>query len=461
MIPEALRDEEEDLRAAAQKKRLTAYVRETGQNNMTGIFHGEFDQDGKQIGSTVFLNESKDDPSKHAHNYNMIPSPADRNEDIDHKEMLSEPGISSEATDPSKKISGRNVSFFDDEKEHEENIFDNSDKERTNASNVISDSDNEKSEIEPSKLIDMPVSKNTPKGPEPFEKKRLEQSRTMSQPVYAKNVASIPVRISDDDKSPIWSTHETIDPQQCSTNEKIVGKILRSTVKNSGEYESPVIKKTEATIIEKPHQMEMFEDRMLSKESKREYHIIGQVFDTYWILEFRDKLYMVDQHAAHEKVNFEHMMKRFKEKQVASQMISPPVILTLSAQEKEIFVSFHDYFEKLGFQIDEFGGSEYAMRAVPTDIYGCDNARDMFMEILDELTHDAGHREPDVIYYKIASMACKASVKGNMHMTREEMEALIDELLTLDNPYNCPHGRPTIISMSKYEIEKRFKRVVD
>nr|MCR5772353.1 hypothetical protein [Butyrivibrio sp.] len=297
---------------------------------------------------------------------------------------------------------------------------------------------------------------------EPFEATRYEKLHKQdNKPVYINDVAQVPVRVADNDSSPIWSSHKEQDPEQVKANESLVHKILGNPVKKPEDYESPIIKKAETTIVEKPVQMELFDTKMLTKENRRQYNIIGQIFDTYWILEFKDKIYMVDQHAAHEKVNFERMMARFKNKTMTSQMMEPPVIMTLSSQEEEMFLSFREYFENLGFQIDEFGGKEYAMRAVPQDLFGCTNAREMFMEILDELTHESGHREPQVIYYKIASMACKASVKGNTRMSVEEMEELIDELLTLDNPYNCPHGRPTIISMSKYEIDKRFKRVIE
>ena len=173
-------------------------------------------------------------------------------------------------------------------------------------------------------------------------------------------------------------------------------------------------------------------------------------------------MFIVDQHAAHEKVNYERMIKKYEEKNTASQLIQPPVIVTLTSKEIDVFDKYHQAFEKLGFNIEPFGGKDYAIREVPVDIYGCDNEKEMFTEVLDELAEDTNlDRTPDVINYKIASMACKASVKGNMKMSRAEMEELLDELLTLDNPYNCPHGRPTIISMSKYEIEKKFKRIVD
>ena len=206
----------------------------------------------------------------------------------------------------------------------------------------------------------------------------------------------------------------------------------------------------------------LFDEKVLTKENVKEYEILGQIFGTYWIIAFKDKMFLVDQHAAHEKVNYERMLKRYKNGEMLSQMVNPPVIVALTSAEEELFLNYRQYFEKLGFNIENFGGREYAMRAIPIDLFGCESEKDMFIQILDELSHESGlDRTPDVINYKIASMACKASVKGNTRMSRAEMEALLDELLTLDNPYNCPHGRPTIISMSKYEIDKKFKRVVE
>lgn len=416
MIPEALRDEQEDLRAAAletkaKAKRLEAMRQEAGP--MTGSFHGEFSQNGKQIGANIFMNESREDPtSTPKKSKNLVTFIDDSDED------LAVAPASSGDKDASANLEEKSTS--------------------------ASDKDARQNHVEP------------------FEASRYEKLHKEDiKPVYISDVAKVPVRVTDNDKNPIWSTHNTENPEQIKSNENLVHKILGDPVKKPEDYESPIIKKSETTIIEKPVQMELFDTKMLTKENRRQYHIVGQIFDTYWILEFKDKIYMVDQHAAHEKVNFERMMARFKNKTMTSQLMEPPVIMTFSSQEEEMFLAFREYFENLGFQIDEFGGKEYAMRAVPQDLFGCTNAREMFMQILDELTHDSGHREPDVIYYKIASMACKASVKGNTRMSVEEMEELIDELLTLDNPYNCPHGRPTIISMSKYEIEKRFKRIID
>ncbi len=284
--------------------------------------------------------------------------------------------------------------------------------------------------------------------PEPFEKLRFEEHKiASSEPVYAKGVTAQPIKIEDINKSAVWT--------------RIFGDSDGSKAEKS-EHPSPIIKQQEAIVVEKPMQLNLFDEKILSKENVKEYEILGQIFGTYWIIGFKDKMYMVDQHAAHEKVNYERMIKRFKSGEMLSQMVNPPVIVTLSAQEEEMFLSYRQYFEKLGFNIENFGGHEYAMRAIPVDLFGASSVKDMFLEILDELTHETSlSRTPDIINYKIASMACKASVKGNTSMTREELEALLDELLTLDNPYNCPHGRPTIISMSKYEIDKKFKRVVE
>ena len=211
-----------------------------------------------------------------------------------------------------------------------------------------------------------------------------------------------------------------------------------------------------------PMQLNLFDEKILSRDNVKDYEILGQLFGTYWIIAYKDKMLLVDQHAAHEKINYERMIKRYESGEQTSQMVNPPVIVALTSAEEELFLEYRQYFEKIGFNIENFGGREYAMRAIPVDLFGCENVKEMFISILDELSRETNlGRNPDVINYKIASMACKASVKGNTKMTFEEMEALLDELLTLDNPYNCPHGRPTIISMSKYEIDKKFKRVVE
>lgn len=287
-----------------------------------------------------------------------------------------------------------------------------------------------------------------PAAPQPFETLRFEQHKISEDtPVFAKGVKAEPIKIEDSNKSAVWT--------------RIFGD-SDGSIAEKKEHPSPIIKSDNAIVVEKVTQLDLFDEKVLTKENVKEYEILGQIFGTYWIIAFKDKIFLVDQHAAHEKVNYERMLKRYKSGEMLSQMVNPPVIVALTSAEEELFLNYKQYFEKLGFNIENFGGREYAMRAIPIDLFGCESEKDMFIQILDELSHETGlDRTPDVINYKIASMACKASVKGNTKMSRAEMEALLDELLTLDNPYNCPHGRPTIISMSKYEIDKKFKRVVE
>ena len=217
-------------------------------------------------------------------------------------------------------------------------------------------------------------------------------------------------------------------------------------VREAGDYQT------------EPQQLELFEHKLLDPATKSEIRIIGQLFDTYWLVQFEDKFYMIDQHAAHEKVLYERTLKSLETKEMTSQMVSPPLILTLTMQEAQRLEEYLHYFTELGFEIEPFGGKEYAVSAVPANLFGIAE-KDLFLELLGSLD-DMGSKDSHLILEKIASMSCKAAVKGNQRMSAAEAKALIEELLALDNPYNCPHGRPTIISMTKQEIEKKFKRIV-
>jgi DNA mismatch repair protein MutL len=197
----------------------------------------------------------------------------------------------------------------------------------------------------------------------------------------------------------------------------------------------------------------------ISEEAIKSHRIIGQVFATYWIVEFGDKMFFIDQHAAHEKVLYEKIMKSLKEKQYNSQYVEPPLILTLTMREEEALKKHLKYLNEIGFEIEEFGGKEYAVRAIPSDLFGLAQS-EILIELIDGLVDEVYNETPELLLEKIASMSCKAAVKGNHRLSFEEAKALIEELLTLENPYHCPHGRPTIISMSKYEMEKKFKRIV-
>ncbi len=242
------------------------------------------------------------------------------------------------------------------------------------------------------------------------------------------------------------------------TNKIIGGKITDNLSRNEGIHAN-IIKAEEHILVEKPAQLNLFEEKFLTREAKEEYRILGQIFDTYWLIAFHDKLFIIDQHAAHEKVKYERLVKELEAKAVASQMINPPVIVTLTGREENLLKEYLKYFEEFGFEIEDFGGGSYAIRSMPVDLYGC-NEKELFTDILDELADNPLKGTPEVILQKLASMACKSAVKGNNRLDFKEAAALIDELLTLENPYHCPHGRPTIISMSKYEIEKKFKRII-
>lgn len=209
-----------------------------------------------------------------------------------------------------------------------------------------------------------------------------------------------------------------------------------------------------------PKQLDLFEEKLLSPQAASQYRIIGQIFETYWLVEFKDNLYIIDQHAAHERVLYEKTLAGMKTRDFTSQIISPPIILNLTMQEAQLLNTYMDQFTRIGFEIEEFGQDSYAVRAVPDNLFSIAK-RDLLMEMIDSLSDEIyTGLAPDIIDEKIASMSCKAAVKGNMRLSSREVETLIGELLQLENPYHCPHGRPTIIAMSRRELEKKFKRIV-
>lgn len=204
-----------------------------------------------------------------------------------------------------------------------------------------------------------------------------------------------------------------------------------------------------------------YETNFIDEVKKSNVRMIGQLFDTYWLAEAEDKLFIIDQHAAHEKVLFERNMKTFAKRAFTSQQLCPPIIVSLTIQEQNALKNNLEELLSLGFEIDEFGGNEYSILAVPDNLYHLD-ARQLLLELLDDMVTapESGRATTEMIWSKVAAASCKAAIKGSQRISRQEAEALVQELLTLDNPYHCPHGRPTIISMSKYEIEKKFKRVL-
>ena len=264
------------------------------------------------------------------------------------------------------------------------------------------------------------------------------------------------------------SSAEVADRSQIYRPEKQADKI-RETVKygtdkvqEPGEEINREEKAASVTEVpsEKPQQLDLFEENFLKRDVRAEYRLIGQVFDTYWLVQFKDSLYIIDQHAAHERVLYERTLKGMKTREFTSQYLSPPIILTLSMQEARLLEEHMDRFTRIGFEIEPFGPEEYAVRAVPDNLFGIAK-KELLMEMIDDLADGLNtSMTPDLIDEKVASMSCKAAVKGNNRLSAQEVDALIGELLTLDNPYHCPHGRPTIIAMTKRELEKKFKRIV-
>lgn len=209
----------------------------------------------------------------------------------------------------------------------------------------------------------------------------------------------------------------------------------------------------------KAEQLNLFEDKLLDAKQSPQYRIIGQLFETYWLIEFEDKFYMMDQHAAHEKILYEKMMRHLKEKDLDTQMILPPVILSLNMREEEVLKEHFDIFHKVGYEIEEFGGNEYKVTGMPAGLPRLD-CKQLLIDMIDGMVEEGTSKDPEMITEKVASMSCKAAVKGNNKLSMQEAKELMDELMQAENPYNCPHGRPTLVMMTKYEIEKKFKRII-
>lgn len=286
------------------------------------------------------------------------------------------------------------------------------------------------------------------KAPEPFETQRSELYKVAEESQYHVEIT---------ENSDI--TAKMQDNLQNTALGRVIGSLGSRETSQNDKVHASVIKQKDHIFVEKPEQMNFFSDKILSREASVSYHILGQLFDTYWLIAYEDKLLMIDQHAAHEKVKYERLVKQLREKEILSQNLNPPVIVTLSGAEESVLKEYQEQFQALGFEIESFGGNEYAIRSVPVDLYGC-KEEEMLLAVLEDLSGHSVKGAPEIVYEKLASMACKAAVKGNSSMSRPEIEALIQELLELENPYHCPHGRPTMISMSQHEIERKFKRII-
>lgn len=296
--------------------------------------------------------------------------------------------------------------------------------------------------------------------PEPFEVRRLNEIRKAvaadspyepKYPSYTKKSSTDVFfsRMKQNTKSPLTAKEESLFAKPLASAPETEDVPKEDSVSMVREPDIPYMQQT----------LEQIDSHFLTKDARKKHKIIGQLFDTYWLVEFEDKLFVIDQHAAHEKVLYEKTMKKVREQLFSSQAVSPPIILSLNQEEIAAMERYQDELTRFGYEIEPFGGKEYAITAIPADFSDID-MRSMFLELLNDFTELSGKTTPELILEKVASMSCKAAVKGNNRLSRAEIETLIDELLQLDNPYNCPHGRPTIISMSKYEIEKKFKRIV-
>ena len=291
-----------------------------------------------------------------------------------------------------------------------------------------------------------PVSLSKNELPETFEEKRLEAVKVKEDFSYITNrVFGEDIDISEKStKTDVSSMNNSI-PSKVATFEK-------ETSMTASEF-------TSESSVNSFAQMNFFEEKIIKQANKDKFEILGQIFQTYWIVRFEDKLLFVDQHAAHEKIKYEKLLAAFRVGEVLSQTLQPPMVLHLTQKEEAVLAEYHSYFENLGFVWEDFGSHSIAMREMPLELYGKSEKR-FFEDILDELVENGCKGTPEIIQEKIASMACKAAVKGNQSINHAEMKELLDQLFELENPYHCPHGRPTIISMSKADLEKKFKRIV-
>lgn len=317
--------------------------------------------------------------------------------------------------------------------------------------------------------------------PEPFEQRRLQAMKEIIPPPPAEHK-------TQNEQKPS-AEHKTQSEQKLPRNEeqpKVPSKLSepvceykaekKQTIKDSDskwESASGIHKRIGQDVsqtvnqmptqpeqkLEKPEQQTLFTEPLLSKKARIHHRLIGQLFDTYWLIQYGNQLYIMDQHAAHEKVNYERLMEAYRKKERITQFVSPPMVISLTRAEEAILEEFKSEFERIGFTIEPYGGREYAISEIPANLYGI-NEKELFLEMLSDL-EDRGSMQPsELIASKLASMSCKAAIKGGQKISFKEADALVSQLLTLENPYACPHGRPTIITMTKYELEKKFKRIV-
>ncbi|WP_024346613.1 DNA mismatch repair endonuclease MutL [Lacrimispora indolis] len=307
--------------------------------------------------------------------------------------------------------------------------------------------------------------------PEPFEKRRLMAMEQQAVTEEKRETAGLfPKRLTPPQPSLVKERDDLSDnwlkPQaQAAFQRPLTAPPEESAAKQENPPEEVAVRQEspqEAVVAKqekKPEQLDLFDGKLLEPKARSLHKLIGQLFNTYWLVEFNEQLYIIDQHAAHEKVLYEKTMGTLKDMECISQLVSPPIILTLNQNEEVLLKRHLKYFTDMGFEIEPFGGREYAVRGVPANLFSIAK-KELLIEMIDGLSEDGSSHNPDIIYEKVASLSCKAAVKGGHSLSAAEANELIDQLLSLENPYACPHGRPTIISMSRYELEKKFKRIV-
>lgn len=307
---------------------------------------------------------------------------------------------------------------------------------------------------------------------------RLHQREDIAEVTLDENVQAAPLRkTTENDATDPGSESMTCEPE--SKKEETIIEVapepfeksrlekMRQKITAQIHADTPYERKYQEYYQEKEKEQDQSREEkvtyeqtsFLSEQARAKHRIIGQVFDTYWLIEHDNKLYIIDQHAAHEKVLFERMMKQLQDKEMTTQYVSPPIIVSLTRAEQDILKRYEEVFSELGYVISSFGGNEFVIEGVPGNLFSFD-VKEFFMELLASCGELKGNDGHDMIVEKVASMSCKAAVKGNNRLSYPEIEELLDELLSLENPYHCPHGRPTIIAMTKYELEKKFKRIV-
>lgn len=305
--------------------------------------------------------------------------------------------------------------------------------------------------------------------PEPFEQRRLQAMKEIIPPPPAEHKTQSEQKLLRNEEQPKVSSKLSEPVCEYKAEKKQTIKDSDSKWESASGIHKRIGQDVSQTVnqmptqpeqkLEKPEQQTLFTEPLLSEKARIHHRLIGQLFDTYWLIQYGNQLYIMDQHAAHEKVNYERLMEAYRKKERITQFVSPPMVISLTRAEEAILEEFKSEFERIGFTIEPYGGREYAISEIPANLYGI-NEKELFLEMLSDL-EDRGSMQPsELIASKLASMSCKAAIKGGQKISFQEADALVSQLLTLENPYACPHGRPTIITMTKYELEKKFKRIV-